>query len=136
MLEPCAATSGTHGSEGAPAQQCAGATRRVHVVDSPLTDYLRYELAAYRYGAAAGEDIRITDRDAHPDLDGLREDFWLFDDQTLALMRYDDEGRFLGVDLAGEDVDLDEYRRRRDLALAHSVPLDAYVTGRRELRSA
>jgi len=28
LLEPCAATSGTHGSEGAPAQQCAGATRQ------------------------------------------------------------------------------------------------------------
>ena len=27
LLEPCAATSGKHGSEGASAQQCAGATR-------------------------------------------------------------------------------------------------------------
>jgi hypothetical protein len=27
LLEPCAAMSGTHGSKGAPAQQCAGATR-------------------------------------------------------------------------------------------------------------
>ena len=30
LLEPCAATSGPHGSEGAPAQQCAGATRHQH----------------------------------------------------------------------------------------------------------
>src|SRR3954447_10148797 len=29
LLEPCAATSGTHGSGGAPAQQCAGATRQL-----------------------------------------------------------------------------------------------------------
>src|SRR5262249_34221547 len=28
LLEPCAATSGKHGSEGAPAQKCAGATRQ------------------------------------------------------------------------------------------------------------
>ena len=28
LLEPCAGTTGTHGSEGAPAQQCAGATRQ------------------------------------------------------------------------------------------------------------
>jgi hypothetical protein len=27
LLEPCAATSGMHGSEGAPVQQCTGATR-------------------------------------------------------------------------------------------------------------
>jgi len=29
LLEPCAATSCTHGSEGAPAQQCVGVTRLV-----------------------------------------------------------------------------------------------------------
>ena len=32
LLEPCAATSGTHGSEGAPAQQCAGATRQLRAL--------------------------------------------------------------------------------------------------------
>jgi RNA-directed DNA polymerase len=34
LLEPCAATSGTHGSEGAPAGKPAGATRRRDVVRS------------------------------------------------------------------------------------------------------
>ena len=33
--------------------------RRVHVIEEPLTDYLRYELAAYQHNGRAGEDIRL-----------------------------------------------------------------------------
>ena len=37
-------------------------SHRVHVLTSPLTDYLRYECEwGYAYNAAAGEDIRILD---------------------------------------------------------------------------
>jgi len=102
--------------------------QRVHVIDLPLTDYLRYELAAYRCGAAAGEDIRILDRAEHAAFADVREDFWAFDldDPTraaVAVMRYDPDGRFLGVD-RGED--LDRYRRLRDLAWAHAIPLGDY----------
>lgn len=34
---------------------------RVHVLRSPLTDYLRYELAAYPGNITAGESIGIID---------------------------------------------------------------------------
>src|SRR3954452_20557518 len=38
----------------------AGRTlQRVHIVEEPLTDYLRYELAAYRQNSEAGEAIRL-----------------------------------------------------------------------------
>ena len=55
---------------------------RVHVVDLPLSDYIRYELAVYPENIAAGEDVRITRRDAHPGLNDLDTDFWLFDAET------------------------------------------------------
>src|SRR5207245_5369176 len=34
---------------------------RVHVVDQPLSPYVRYELAVYAENVSAGEDVRIAD---------------------------------------------------------------------------
>ncbi|MGH8896033.1 MAG: DUF6879 family protein [Egibacteraceae bacterium] len=102
---------------------------RVHVLSRPLSDYLRFELSLYPQTAAVGHETFIADRDSHPDLTELTElteDFWLFDDATVAVMRYDDEGHWLGAEKAPDGL-LSEYRRRRDLALAHAVPLDEYL---------
>jgi hypothetical protein len=108
---------------------------RVHVVTHPLSAYLRYELGCYPDSAAAGEQIFLADRDAHPQLAALdHEDFWLFDDQIVVCMRYDEQGRWLGADYAA-DADLDEYRWRRDLALAHAVALNDYLATRGGSRS-
>jgi hypothetical protein len=103
---------------------------RVHVIDYPLSDYLRFELYGYQANASAGEDIYIADRAAHPDLDRLRQDFWLIDDETAVVMVYDGEGKFLRPEPA---ADAAPYRRMRDLALRHSEPLADYL-GRTGLR--
>jgi hypothetical protein len=99
---------------------------RVHVVDLPLSDYVRYELASYAETQAAGFETYIAERGAHPDLDGLRQDFWLFDDRLVLVMHYDDAGRPLESELAPE-AELDAYLTRRDLALAHAVSLADYL---------
>lgn len=96
---------------------------RVHILERPHTDYVRWELSTYPANAAAGEQIFIADRSG---LEGLREDFWLFDDRDLVALRYDDDGRWLGVDLRPQS-DLDRYRAMRDLALAEAVPLADYL---------
>jgi acyl carrier protein len=44
LLEPCAATSGKHGSEGASAQQCAGATRP-NLTAIPSRDWYRFSVS-------------------------------------------------------------------------------------------
>src|SRR4051794_39747787 len=53
---------------------------RVHVLEEPLSDYVRYELQAYVPNVDAGEDVRVlaVRRGEWPD--GVpRHDFWLFD---------------------------------------------------------
>jgi hypothetical protein len=107
---------------------------RVHVVDRPLSTYLRLEFLGYQENAAAGEEVYIADRGAHPDLRGLTEDFWLFDDEVAVRMIYDAEGRFVGVERA-LDAELQHYRHRRDLALAHSVPLADYLDAEGQRRA-
>ncbi|MGC5401549.1 DUF6879 family protein [Streptomyces sp. DT20] len=98
---------------------------RVHVLSSPLTDYLRYELAAYPGNITAGETIGIIDR-AERNVAGLPDhDFWLFDDQDVYRMHYTPEGAFIGAEpLPGHK--LAQYRNYRDTALADAVPFADY----------
>jgi hypothetical protein len=100
---------------------------RVHVVDLPLSDYLRYELAVYPENTASGEDVRITCRSAHPGLQELRTDFWLFDADTrspaVVWFRYTPGGEIISRDFSNKPASVDLARQQRDLALAHSLSL-------------
>lgn len=105
--------------------------QRVHVVSHPLTDYLRFELVGLEANAEAGEDVRIASRDAHPELAGLRQDFWLFDAETpepsALLMRYDAAGHLTGFEHTSRPDIISRCRRERDLAVARSVSLRDYT---------
>jgi hypothetical protein len=101
------------------------AVSRVHVLRSPLTDYLRYELAAYPGNITAGESIGVIDL-AEQHVPGLPDhDFWLFDDRDVYRMHYTPEGGFVGAELLPGDR-LAEYLGYRDLARAHAVPFTSY----------
>jgi len=104
---------------------------RVHVVQHPLSEYLRYEMFGYVESAAAGEEIRIADQAASPELGVLGPDFWLFDGGTdgarAVLMHYDDDGRLAEYEPTSASAALAECYRVQNLVLAHSVPLNAYL---------
>ncbi|MEU7635443.1 DUF6879 family protein [Streptomyces sp. NPDC039016] len=98
---------------------------RVHVLTSPLTDYLRYELAAYPGNIEAGESIGIVDLAERP-VTGLPDhDFWLFDDRQVYRMHYTEYGAFIGAELLPPD-ELGAYQGYRDVALTHAVPFADY----------
>ncbi|MFF1477616.1 DUF6879 family protein [Streptomyces sp. NPDC058301] len=103
---------------------------RVHVLTSPLTDYLRYELSAYPGNISAGESIGIVDLADGPVLGLPDHDFWLFDDREVYRMHYTDAGTFVGAELLPPHR-LPEYRAYRDTAQAHAVPFSEYWERRR-----
>jgi hypothetical protein len=100
---------------------------RVRIVAQPLTDYTRYEFAAYRDNIAAGERVRVLPRAAlaADDQRWASEDFWIFDDQLVALLSYDDEGRFLGA-LQAEDTT--PYLDAKQRALSIAIDFEDFVT--------
>ncbi|MCP3819005.1 hypothetical protein NLX86_13035 [Streptomyces sp. A3M-1-3] len=98
---------------------------RVHVLRSPLTDYLRYELAAYPGNVTAGETIGIVDQAEQDATDLPNHDFWLFDDQDVYRMNYTPEGAFIGAELLPAHK-LAEYQGYRDRALTEAVPFAEY----------
>lgn len=100
---------------------------RVHLVDLPLSDYLRYELVAYEANAAAGEEIYLANRASSSDLDELRDDFALFDDTSVVWFRYDDGDRLLGYDYDEAPATVERCRVARDLAARWAVPLHQFI---------
>ncbi|WP_367125509.1 DUF6879 family protein [Streptomyces phytohabitans] len=96
---------------------------RVHVLARPLTPYLRFELGwGYVTNAAAGEEFFILDVTDRPSpLPPEVGDFWLFDGEATALLRYDADGGFRGAEVLPADR-AGHYAACRDTALAHAVP--------------
>jgi hypothetical protein len=109
--------------------------QRVHVVQEPLTDYLRYELGwSYPPNVEVGEDIRILI--AQPGqwpmsargelLPGLK-DYWLFDSSDLWVMEYAEDGAFLHIEQVTEPAMIVTAARRRDAALHQAIPYRDYM---------
>lgn len=106
---------------------------RVHVLELPLTPYLRYELNGYRDNVEAGEMILIADRAWHPELAELTEDFMLLDGDTdhasVVWYRYNDNDELVARDHSMDPADVKICRRHRDLAVAHAVPYVEFMRG-------
>lgn len=100
----------------------------LHVVDLPLTEYLRYEFAVYQAdNLPAGQDVRIAVRDSHPRLAEQTEEFALYDD-VLVWFRYDHgSGVKLGWELDDDPASLDRCRQYRDVAMSQSLPLMQFI---------
>lgn len=103
---------------------------QVSIMEWPLTDYRRYELAGWPMCAAVGAEYYLVDRDAHSDLAGLTEDFWMYDEQRVAVMRYDEEERF--VEAVEPTESIETYIARRDLAMKYAEPLEQWISEHRD----
>lgn len=59
----------------------------------------------------------------------------MFDSATVALMRYDQAGDFLGIDVVREPAEVAYYVELRDRLLAHAEPFRQWLAGwRRRVR--
>jgi hypothetical protein len=110
--------------------------RRVRVVELPLSEYVRWEMAAYIESAVLGEEIRVLVRTT--EFDDLAEDFWLFDaaePQALAVaMRYDEEGTPGEHQLVTDPDLIIEYTRAAERAWRAGTPLNQFLAAGNGLR--
>lgn len=95
---------------------------RVHVLSRPLTPYLRFELGwGYVKNMTGGEEFFILDTTDKPNPLAGVADFWLFDETTPLVLRYDEAGAVTSREtLAGDRAH--EFIGYRDTALAHAEP--------------
>lgn len=100
---------------------------RVRVIPRRLVSYLQFEIDWY-YGVngPAGEDIRFIFRDQVPDV--FYTDTWLFDDQIVLDLSYDDEGRLLYVNHNDDPRRLEQARHAWQEFYKRSFPLTALLS--------
>jgi hypothetical protein len=112
-----------------PAGKC---WQRAHLVELPLSEYMQYEMVLYAENVAAGEDIRIANRDAHPVLGMLTQDFWLFDAhdpsrEHAVFLTFDKGGYPTRYEWTNNPERLAECRSQRDLVWSLAVPLAHFL---------
>lgn len=104
---------------------------RVHIIEHPLSEYLRYELIGYVESQAVGETIRLADRGLHPELVDLGPDFWLFDHNTPrafgVLLHFDDSGGLLGAESVTATAEVAKLERQAAVAMRRSISLADYL---------
>lgn len=99
------------------------AVERVRIVDEPPTDYQRWEMDASRWNIEAGESIRIATRAAAAGAGlPMAYDWWLFDDDALAWMKFGPNGEALGGHIVTDPETLLTHCAWRDLAVRISTP--------------
>lgn len=111
-----------------PAHRSGRHLHRVHVVEEPLSDYVRFECSwAYTHTVPAGEDVRIIPVRAGEWPEGLPHyDYWLFDSSSLITMHYKDGGEFEAAEIVDDPARIVQANLWRDLAVSRAVPFDEF----------
>ncbi|MFD0884106.1 DUF6879 family protein [Streptosporangium algeriense] len=102
--------------------------RRVRVVSRPFSDYTRFSMAVARHSIPAGDRIHYLDRVEADRLGLPRSDWWLFDDERLALLHFDNDDVLLGAEIITDSAAVERHRGFRDLAWEQAVPLEEFVS--------
>lgn len=107
----------------------AGKTfQRARMLTEPPTEYLRWMLDVTRLNVEAGEDIRWIDERRARAMDAPRDDFYLFDDDRVAVLKFDERG-VSGAELIDDPDVVGEYRAWRDRVWPVAVPHARYIAG-------
>lgn len=102
--------------------------QRVRVVTEPHCDYTRWGLVVAPHAARAGEDIRYLPRQQSTGIKFPPEDFWLFDEDTLVLSVFSEDGRVGGF---AREYDLSlvaQCRSVRDQVWSRAIPFAEYIS--------
>ncbi len=112
-----------------PARDSGKLLHRVHVVEEPLSDYVRFECAwAYAHTVPAGEDVRLIPVPPGEWPEGLPHyDYWLFDSSILITMNYKEDGLFEAAEIVDDPERIVQANFWRDMAVSQSIPFTAFA---------
>lgn len=105
---------------------------RVRMVTEPPTEYLRWMFSFTHVNTDAGEDIRWIGETQARELGMPEYDFYIFDDERVAILHFDRNG-VSGAEVTDDATVLAEHQRWRDLVWSLATPHHAsdYATATR-----
>ncbi|WP_280397454.1 DUF6879 family protein [Nocardia carnea] len=101
--------------------------RRARVVTVPHTDYTRWLLEVSRESVNAGEDIRYLPRHEVDSEKLTGDDWWLFDNDTVAFTAFEPDGRLGGGAITTDPRIVEYCRSVRDYVWKIATPYDEYT---------
>ena len=99
---------------------------RVRLMTEPPTEYLRWQMDVTPANIAVGEVIRLLPESKAWALGLPREDFWLFDDERVAVLHFTSDD-LKGAEIITDPATVARYRSWRDLAVRHAVAFEEYA---------
>ncbi|MEV0360701.1 DUF6879 family protein [Nocardia sp. NPDC050697] len=104
------------------------AVNRARVVTEPHNDYTRYAKHVARLNVEAGEDVRYLPRHRIGAEELTSDDWWLFDDETVAFTVFEpgENGRWRGGAVTADPVIVAHIRAVKERVWALAVPLSEY----------
>jgi hypothetical protein len=101
----------------------------VHAYSEPLSEYLRFELEAYKIQSEhGGEEIWMARRQSLPPATQAKlDDFMIFDDRRAIIPSYDNNNQLTGAVVTDAPGEIARLRELRDELLDHSVPLREFL---------
>jgi hypothetical protein len=102
---------------------------RVHLIQEPLTDYLKFEILwPYRDNVDAGDDIRLVVlKQGEWPTNLPKKDFWLFDESLVADMKYDEKYGFVEAVITDDPKIVDQRIQWRNESIRLSISYEDYL---------
>lgn len=95
---------------------------RVRVLDDPPNTYQQWIIGTADGAVAAGEDIRWLSRAIARERGMPTYDFYVFDEERVAIMRFDDAGVLTGLELDDDPAVVAEHLEYRSRVWAEATP--------------
>lgn len=101
---------------------------RIHLVEKPLTDYLKWELETYNVSVKYGERILIADITDQQQGSYFRKltDFIIFDDRAVMAHNYDRDGLIQGGWIVDQPSQVQKYSEAIKACSGISLPLGVF----------
>ena len=107
---------------------------RLHIVELPLTDYMRYEIESYRISERYGEQIYLVrKKDVHDFETIVRiQDYLLFDEEKVILQFHNEFGEFQYAEVSEIISEVKPYVLSKTALLNRAKLLNDFLASRKK----
>jgi len=103
---------------------------RVHVFSTPVSEYLKFEIEAYKIQSKiGGEKIWMVPQEIlEEDIQDKLKDFMLFDNTLAIIVEHNSKCNIIGATLTDEEGDIKQLCKLKDCMVEKGIPINRFLT--------